>query len=173
MKNRLFTIGAICAAIALAGCQTPGADLAANAYQADQVNSPQAAKVVTILAVMPAKIEVDNTQGQKTAQLVGGILGAALGAAIGNNVGAHSTGNSALGVVAGGVVGASAGSLAPGKILVNGVSITYQDGGRTLNSAEVGKLCQFTPGKAVMISTSPMNTRIQPNATCPKTAAKS
>ncbi len=172
MKNRLLPIGTICTAIALAGCQTPGADLAANVYQAGQVNSPQAAKVITILAVMPAKVEVDNSQSQKTAQLVGGILGAALGAAIGNNVGSHSPGNSALGVVAGGVVGAGAGSLEPGKVLVAGVSITYQDGGRTLNSAQVGKLCQFTPGKAVMISTSPMNTRIQPNATCPKVATK-
>lgn len=173
MNNRFFTIGAICVAVGLAGCQTPGADLAANAYQAGQVNSPQAAAVVTILAVMPAKVAVDNTQGQKTAQLVGGILGAALGAAIGNNVGFHSTGNSALGVVAGGVVGASAGSLAPGKILVSGVSITYENAGQTLNSVEVGKLCQFKPGKAVMVSTSPMNTRIQPNATCPKVASKS
>ena len=173
MNSRLFAVGAIGAALVLAGCQTPGANLASNAYQADQVNTRQAAKIVTILAVMPAKVEVDNTQAKQTAQLVGGILGAALGAVAGNNVGAHSTANSALGMVAGGVVGASAGSLEPGKVLVNGVSITYEDGKRTFNSAQVGKLCQFTPGKAVMVSTSPMDTRIQPNATCPKVASKS
>ena len=168
MNNRLLAVSAMAAAMVLAGCQTPGANLAANSYQANQVNSPQAAKVITIIAVMPARIEVDNSQAQKTAQVVGGILGAALGAVAGNNVGQHSTANSALGMVAGGVVGAGAGSLEPGKVLVNGVSITYENNGKTFNSAQVGQLCQFAPGQAVMVSTGPMDTRIQPNAVCPK-----
>ncbi len=171
MKFHRAFLGTLATAFLVSACATPGADLGANVYQANQVNSRQEARVVKILLVTPAKVEVDNSRNKKTAEVVGGILGALGGAVIGNNVGRN--GSSTIGGIAGGVTGAAAGSLVSGKVLVNGVSITYQEHGRTFNSAQVGKLCQFVPGNAVVISTSSTETRIQPNATCPRVQARS
>jgi outer membrane lipoprotein SlyB len=172
-NHRTVPISLAFAVFALAGCQAPGANLEANVYRADQVNTRQEAKVVNILAVMPAKVEVDNKEAQKTAEVVGGLLGAVGGGIIGNNVAHHSTGGTALGVAGGGIAGAAAGSLVPGKVLVDGVSLTYEDQGKTFNSAQVGKPCEFAPGKAVVIATSQTETRIQPNTACPAISAKS
>ena len=157
------------ATVGIAGCQAPGDQYAANVYTAGQVNSRQAAETVDILAVMPAKVQVDNSQNKRTAQVVGGILGALAGGAAGANVGhAHQT-NTVLGAAGGGVAGAAIGSLVPDTALVDGVSIAYNDKGKVFNSAEVGRLCEFAPGTAIMVSTSPTETRIQPNAVCPVT----
>lgn len=53
-------------------CQVPtGENLGANVYKSNQVNQKQEAKTVNILAVVSAKIEVDNTENQKTTQLLG------------------------------------------------------------------------------------------------------
>lgn len=164
-KTSLNAAAALSLAMTLAGCATPGANLASNVYTADQVNSRQKAEVITILAVTPARVQVDNTQAKKASELVGGLLGAVAGAAVGRNVGDRN--NTTIGAVAGGATGVAAGSLVSDKTLVNGVSITYEDNGQTFNSAQVGMLCQFAPGKAILISTSANVTRIQPNATCP------
>jgi outer membrane lipoprotein SlyB len=76
-----FTLSALALTLTtlLAGCSTSGEQYSANVYKAGQVNSRQAAKTVKILAVMPAKIEVDNTEGKQNAQMIGGILGAVAG----------------------------------------------------------------------------------------------
>lgn len=148
---------------ALAACAQPGANLQANVYNAGQVNKAQKASVVKILAVLPAKVQVSNAQARRNAQVVGAVLGLAAGAALG----AHA-GNAALGGgLAGAAAGAGAGSMIPGKTLVRGVSLTYLFHHQTLNSAQVGKKCQFKPGRAIMVSTAPGSTRIQPNAQCP------
>jgi len=151
----------------LAGCQATGANLASNVYTPDQVNTRQDAKVVKILAVMAAKVQVDNTQQKQEAQVFGALLGAVAGGVVGNNVGGRGYGGSTIGAAVGGVGGAAAGSLVPGNVLVDGVSITYEDNGATFNSVEVGQLCQFAPGDAVVVSSAQNETRIQPNATCP------
>ena len=168
MISTINKIAAAAAIISLAGCAATGENLQANVYKAGQVNQTQEAKTVQILAVMPAKIEVDNAEQKKAAQVGGAILGAFLGAAAGgaskNNPGAATAG----GAVAGAAVGGAAGSLVKDKVLVDGVSLTYVFKGKTLNSAQVGKACEFAPGMAVMISTSPTETRIQPNKECPK-----
>ena len=150
----------------LSACAT-GAELQANVYRADQVNQAQAAEVVEILAILPAKVEVDNTKGKQTAQLIGGVLGAIGGLALANNVGHHSVGGNLFGGAAGGGLGVAAGSMVSDRVLVEGVSLTYLRNGQTLNSAQVGKLCQYHPGRAIVISTGPMETRVQPNAACP------
>jgi outer membrane lipoprotein SlyB len=168
LKKTTIACGAM---LVVAGCQQPGANLEANVYSASQVNQKQDAKVVDILAVLPAKIEVSNEQAKKAAELLGGIGGAIGGAVIGNNIATHAPINTALGGAAGGAVGVLAGSMVPDKTLVEGVSLTYVEGGRTLNSAQVGKSCEFKPGKAIVISTGPNETRIQPNAACPVSTA--
>ncbi len=151
----------------LAGCSTSGEQYQANVYKAGQVNSRQAAKTVKILAVMPAKIEVDNTEGKQNAQMVGGVLGAIAGGVVGNKTTNHSGTGTAVGAVAGAGVGAAGGSLVKDKVLVDGVSITYVEDGQTYSSAQVGKMCEFTPGIALVISSDGAETRLQPNATCP------
>lgn len=141
----------ICAAIVLssfllAGCQSNADYLAADVYDANQLNSTQETTTVTILSVLPAKVAMDNTANKKAAQAFGTLPGA----------------------VAGGVAGAAAGSLVSDKTMVEAVSLSYKSGTKVLSSTQVGKSCLFTPGLAVMISTKENETRIQPNAKCPE-----
>jgi outer membrane lipoprotein SlyB len=158
---------ALLAILLTSACQTPGADDQANVYGENQVNTQQAAKVVNILAVLPARVEVDNSQNQQTAQLVGGILGAVGGGLLGGAASENDPTGAAIGATSGGTIGVVAGSLVPSAVLVEGVSITYEDQGQTMNSAQVGKLCEYAPGRAIVVITGPGVTRIQPNATCP------
>lgn len=167
--KRSYCAAALLASLALSGCQATGDSYAPNVYKAGEVNTRQEAKTVSILAVMPAKVEVDNRKQQQAAQIFGALLGAVAGAAAGHSLGDQSATNTALGATGGAAVGAAAGSLVQDKVLVDGVSITYTDGGKTFNSAQVGKMCEFLPGLAVVVSTSESETRIQPNATCPDT----
>src|SRR6266567_1878949 len=86
--------------LALVGCQAPGENLRADVYQANQVNTAQNAMVANILAVMPARIEADNTQQKQVAQLAGGILGAVAGGVVGSNIaGRNKVAGTALGAV--------------------------------------------------------------------------
>lgn len=159
-------------AVLVAGCAATGEQYQANVYKAGQVNTKQEAKTVQILAVLPAKIEVDNAKQQKAAQVTGALLGAALGAGIGDRA-THGRGTAtAGGAIGGAALGAGAGSLVSDKALVDGVSLAYVEEGKTLSSAQVGKLCEFQPGMAIVISTSPSETRVQPNAVCPTVEAK-
>jgi outer membrane lipoprotein SlyB len=169
LKSTVFALSAM---TVLAGCQQPGANLEANVYHAGQVNQKQDAAVVNILAVLPAKIEVSNAQAKATAEFVGGLAGVLGGAVIGNNIARHSPINVVAGGAVGGAAGALAGSLVPGTTLVEGVSLTYAENGKTLNSAQVGKACEFKPGNAIVISTGLNETRVQPNNTCPVVQAK-
>jgi outer membrane lipoprotein SlyB len=157
---------AVLAAMTLSGCVTTGEGLQANVYKAGQVNQVQEAKVIKIMAVLPAKVEVDNSAARKQAEVGGAILGALLGAAAGNRSSRAGTG--AIGAVGGAAAGAAAGSLVGDKVLVDGVSLTYEYKNRILTSTQVGKACEYKIGASVMISTSPTETRIQPNDACPK-----
>jgi outer membrane lipoprotein SlyB len=158
---------ALLSVLLTSACQTPGAADEANVYGEDQVNTQQAAKVIEILAVLPAKVQVDNSQNQQTAQLVGGLLGAVGGGLLGGGVAYNQVAGATVGAAGGGAAGVVAGSLVPSTVLVEGVSITYEDQGQTFNSAQVGKSCEFSSGKAIVVITGPGVTRIQPNATCP------
>jgi outer membrane lipoprotein SlyB len=157
--------------LGLAACAQPGAESAANVYTQGQVNTRQKADVVNILAVMPAKVQVSNAENQRTAQIAGGLLGAAAGAGLGAGLAHHNVlATGTVGAVGGGAVGAAAGSLVPGQVLVDGVSITYTDHGSTFSSVQVGRTCEYVPGQAIMIATTPTETRIQPNHECPPPA---
>jgi outer membrane lipoprotein SlyB len=162
------TIAAGAALLALSACAQPGAESAANVYSQGQVNTRQKADVVEILAVMPARVQVSNAENQRTAQIVGGLFGSAAGAGLGAGLAHHNAlATGTVGAVGGGAVGVAAGSLVPGQVLVDGVSITYTDHGSTFSSAQVGKMCEYSLGKAIMISTSSTETRIQSNHECP------
>jgi len=171
MSKKILSLSiTVLASTALLTSCADGSQFAGNVYKSDQVNQTQEAKTVKILAVLPAKVEVDNAEGKKNAQIIGGLLGVVGGAVVGNQASSAPTkaNNTVLGGAAGGVAGAAAGSLVKDKVLVDGVSITYTRNKKTLHAVQVGKLCEFTPGTAIVISAGKNETRIQPNATCSK-----
>ena len=107
---------------------------------------------------------VDNSDNRRDSQAVGAILGAIAGAAIGNH-GNHSTSSRVLGGLAGGAVGGIAGSaLSDRQEYVNGVQLVYRlPDGRMMQSTQVGEMCEFRTGTAIMASGRSGETRIQPN----------
>ncbi|TAM85643.1 MAG: glycine zipper 2TM domain-containing protein [Candidimonas sp.] len=168
----LLLIGFIGASVSIAGCQAPGQRYASNVYGAGQVNTRQEATTIEILAVLPAKVQVSNAQNQRAATIAGALIGAIGGGLLGANANSrYHRSNAVLGAAGGGVAGAAVGSLVPSTVLVDGVSIAYKQDGKVYNSAQVGEQCQFHPGTALMVSTGPNETRIQPNAVCPPPAS--
>lgn len=162
VHTKILTSSLILTALTLTGCAS-GDQYKANVYRQGQVNQAQAAKMVQIMAINPAKIEVDNSQGKQAAQIGGAIIGALLGGAAGNR-----SNNTGVGALAGGVAGAAAGTMVSDKTLVDGVQLTYVENNRMLSSAQVGKMCEFKLGTALVISTGySTETRIQPNNDVP------
>ena len=172
MTRSMFRALGVLAPIALlSACAQPGAENAPNVYSASQVNTRQEAHVISILAVLPAKVQVSNAQNQRTAEIAGTMLGALAGAGLGGGLSHHNAlGMGMLGAVGGGALGSGAGAMVPGQVLVDGVSLTYEEHGHTYNSAQVGRQCEYVPGRAIMVMTGPGETRVQPNATCPAPA---
>ena len=165
IKKSVLSLSVLTAFV-LAGCQSNADQYASDVYTTSQVNTQQETKTVKIISTMPAKVAVDNTSNKQTAQLVGAVLGAVAGGVVGHNVGSGSGLGTTAGAVGGGVVGAAASGMVDDTTLVDGVSITYQDGDKVYTSTQVGRSCQFTPGLAVVISTKTNETRIQPNGVC-------
>ena len=130
------------ALFALAGCQTNGDMYRSDVYGSNQVNQAQQVQTVEIIAIQPARVAVNNQSDRNVSQMVGTALGGILGAALG----------------AGGSSAAS-----PQNSLVDGVQLTFKMNGRIFNSAQVGQMCEFKYGPAIMTSTGPTSTRIQPN----------
>ncbi len=170
MKAKLALCAALTAAL-LAGCATDGSMYRSDVYTAGQVNQMQEVRTVEIIAVQSARVAVGNTEDRTDARNIGMILGAIAGAAIGNHNN-HSTSARVMGGLAGGALGGIAGQSVGGnrQELVNGVQITFRDGNKLYNSAQVGQVCEFKTGTAIMVSQSPTETRIQPNNPygCPK-----
>lgn len=151
-------------ALILAGCANDGSVYRSDVYSSSMVNQAQEVKTVEIIAVMPARIAVSNSSERSDGLNTGAILGALAGAATGLLVSDHSDAVIA-GTVAGGALGGLAGRSAAGKSqnLVDGVQITFKQNGKIYTSAQVGQLCEFRTGTAIMVSPSPNATRIQPN----------
>lgn len=156
---------AVVLALFMTGCAT-GQQHRADSYTADQVNTAQDVKPVKILAISPAKVQVDNAEAKQKAQLGGAIVGAVLGGVAGNASRKGSSGRITTGATAGAAVGAVAGSMVDDKVLVDGVSIIFKEdakGKKPKTSTQVGKLCEFKVGDAFMFMTKANETRIQPN----------
>ena len=60
MNKKIAACGALSAALLLAGCANDGTAYRSDVYWAGQVNQAQEVKTVQIIAVMPARITVDN-----------------------------------------------------------------------------------------------------------------
>jgi outer membrane lipoprotein SlyB len=168
-------LAAVCgsAALLLAGCngqgglyQNDGNMYRADVYNANSVNRVQEVNTVTIVAVNPAQVAVDNSDNRRTATTVGAVLGGIAGVAIGNHD-HHSTSSRVLGGVGGAALGGLAGSAIAGNsstAYANGVQIVYRaPDGKTYQSAQVGRICEYKLGEATVVSSESGETRIQPN----------
>ena len=139
----------------------------ADTYYAGQVNQVQESQIPSqIIAVNAARVAVPNDDNRDTARMTGAILGAIAGAAIGNHNN-HSTSSRVMGGLAGGAVGGLAGDAVGGSSstsYTDGVQIVFRTAsGKVLQSAQVGRPCEFKTGTAVMVSPTPNEARIQPN----------
>ena len=152
--------------ILMTGCAATGENLKGNVYKAGQVNTAQAARGIKIVKIMPAQVEVDNSKQKQQAQVGGGILGALAGGLAGGFGGIGSLGTAGT-TVGGGAIGVAAGSMVSDKVLVEGVTIAYSENGKMFTSTQVGRMCEYKLGEAVVVTTTQNETRIQPNATCP------
>lgn len=157
-----ITLTAALTSLLLAGCASDGTLYRADTYSATSVNQAQQVRTVDILAVGAARIAVNNNTNRSDSSNIGMLLGAIAGAAIGSH---NDTSAAILGGIAGGALGSVAGTAAGGDrtSYVDGVQITFRYKDKIYNSAQVGQTCEFKPGMAVMISTTPTETRIQPN----------
>lgn len=161
--QKIITVFAI---IVMSGCAATGENLKGNVYKAGQVNTVQEARGIKILKLMPAQVEVDNSQQKQQAQVVGGVLGALAGG-LGGGLGRIGTGGTVATTAGGAALGVAAGSLVSDKVLVEGVTIAYSENGKMFTSTQVGRLCEYKLGDAVVVSTGQNETRVQPNTTCP------
>ena len=159
MQKKVSVIAlSLAAALALAGCANDGTRYRADTYYAGQVNQVQEVNTVQIIAVNAARVAVPNDDNRDTARMTGAILGAIAGAAIGNHNN-HSTSARAVGGLAGDAVGRSSSTS-----YTDGVQIVFRTAsGKVLQSAQVGRPCEFKTGTAVMVSPTPNEARIQPN----------
>lgn len=163
MFNARPILIAVSVGLVLSGCQATGEQYRSDVYSAGQVNTAQQVQTVEIIAIQPAKVAINNDSDQLSSQVVGGVLGGILGAVLGHQVSDRRSGTN-IGAIAGAALGAVAGGEVSGSnSYVNGVQLTFRLNGRIFNSAQVGQMCEFKNGPAIMISTTPTNTRIQPN----------
>lgn len=147
----------ILAGLLLTACGNPASQYGANVYDSAAINNRQEVKFINILALEPAKVKVDNSKNQDTAAIAGAALGALLGST-------ESSGYALGGGLAGGVI---AGHLTDREVLVDGVNIIYMEDEQLLNSVQVGHLCAFSAGSALVVISRQNETRIQPNAATP------
>lgn len=164
VSNILKVSAAVVSAMILAGCQSSGTPYQADTYSVNQLNRAQNVRQIEIIAINPARVRVPNAN-EDDARLAGTLLGAAAGVVIGNQD--HQRGSSRLiGGLAGGAVGNMlAKSIAGGGMdTVEGVQLMYVGpDGRTMQSTQVGRYCEFRTGPALLVSPAPGQTRIQPN----------
>ena len=159
MDKKIVMSAVAASLVLLSGCQSTGDTYRADTYYAGSVNQAQEVKTVQIVAILPARVAVPNRDDRSQAQAVGAVLGA-------------GRSDRMIGGVAGGLAGMTlAGAGSGNENLVDGVQITFRYDDKLFNSAQVGRVCEFKPGTAIMVSPSPNETRIQPNnpGGCPKT----
>lgn len=170
MKNTILKYATLTTALVfITGCTATGQQHRADVFKAGQTNRAQEAQVIKIMSVSPGQIEVDNSKAQKNAQVAGALIGALVGASASQNTRRVSTGS---GAAAGLAAGTAAGSMVSDKVLVDGVMIGYMMGSKIYTSTQVGRVCEFKAGsEALLISTGPGETRVQPNTACPKKAS--
>ena len=158
-QKKLLVIGLFSLTVALSGCATDGNYYRSDVYSSSQVNQAQRVNTVEII------VAVNNSENSDRARATGAILGAIAGAAIGNHNN-HSTSSRVLGGLAGGAIGGLAGDAVGGSgtTYVDGVQLVYRSSdGQVYQSTQVGRICEYKLGSAIMASSRSGETRIQPN----------
>ena len=156
-QKKLLVIGLFSLTVALSGCATDGNYYRSDVYSSSQVNQAQRVNTVEIIAINPAQVAVNNSENSDRAR--------ATGAAIGNHNN-HSTSSRVLGGLAGGAIGGLAGDAVGGSgtTYVDGVQLVYRSSdGQVYQSTQVGRICEYKLGSAIMASSRSGETRIQPN----------
>lgn len=166
-KKTLLCTGVLALTLTMAGCaMEDGTRYRSDVYSAGSVNRVQAVETVEIVYISPAQVEVPVSGDRDRAQMTGMILGAIAGAAIGNH-GHHSTSSRVMGGLAGGALGNLAGQAIGDRSsneFVDGVQLTYRGkDGRLYQSAQVGNLCEYRLGTAMLVAPRQGDARIQPN----------
>lgn len=164
-QKKLLVIGLFSLTVALSGCATDGNYYRSDVYSSSQMNQAQRVNTVEIIAINPAQVAVNNSENSDRARATGAILGAIAGAAIGNHNN-HSTSSRVLGGLAGGAIGGLAGDAVGGSgtTYVDGVQLVYRSSdGQVYQSTQVGRICEYKLGSAIMASSRSGETRIQPN----------
>ncbi len=165
MTKKIPLVLAISSVLMLAGCSSDGLFYRSDTYSAMAVNQAQEVRTVEILSVGIAKVAVPNEENRSNSQTIGTLLGAIAGAAIGNH-GNHDTASRVMGGLAGAAVGHIVADGTTGyssTSYVDGVQITFRYNNKLFSSAQVGQVCEYKLGPAIMISMTPTETRIQPN----------
>lgn len=166
MQKKLLATAVLTVTLALAGCTTDGNRYRSDVYRADQVNQAQEVRTVEIIALNPAQVEVSNRDQSNRAKMAGAVLGAIAGSLIASQHTDHDSSRIASGVggaAIGGMIGDSVAGNSSSKF-VNGVQLVYRTPqGKIYQSAQVGRLCEFRTGTALMVSSEYGETRIQPN----------
>ena len=172
LKKKMFKKTLLCAStlaftLAMTGCVVEdGNRYRSDVYSANAVNRVQAVETVEIVYISPAQVAVPTSGDKDRAQMAGMILGAIAGAAIGNH-GHHSTSSRVMGGLAGGALGNLAGQAVGDRTsndFVDGVQLTFRGkDGRLYQSAQVGNVCEFRLGTAMLVSPNQGDARIQPN----------
>ena len=74
MSKKYTLCALVVSAILLSGCQSSGADYAADVYDTAQLNSKQETKTVNIISVLPAKVKVDNKANKEVCEVISDIV---------------------------------------------------------------------------------------------------
>ena len=132
-QKKLLVIGLFSLTVALSGCATDGNYYRSDVYSSSQVNQAQRVNTVEIIAINPAQVAVNNSENSDRAR-------------------------AAIGGLAGDAVGGS------GTTYVDGVQLVYRSSdGQVYQSTQVGRICEYKLGSAIMASSRSGETRIQPN----------
>lgn len=148
----------------LAACANQGTNYRADVYSTSQVNQAQEVETIEIIAIQPARVTVNNRNERSDAQTTGMVVGAIAGALIGNHNN-HDTSSRVLGGLAGASLGGLAGSAVQSRDeIVDGVQLIYRlPNGKVMQSTQVGRMCEYRTGTAIMVQGRANETRVQPN----------
>ena len=167
--KKVFPVLAISGMLGLAACSTPGEEYRPDVFDQSQVNQAQDQRVVNIVAVSAARTRVQNEHNHQVSELSGAAIGAGLGAGLGTAFGGGLAGGLA-GVAGGAIGGMVGGQVVQNKAIVSSVIVTYDDPRLvgTHSSTQIGRVCEYKLGNALLLLTAQGETRVQPNSECPK-----
>lgn len=148
IRSRVFTMLALAASLAVAGCAAPSKS--GHTYTASEARRPMQVQLGVIEAIREVRLERDQPTGVGTGAgaIVGGVAGSNIGGGRGQVIG------TVLGAVAGGVVGSHAEQSLSNR---SALELTVRtDAGRTFAVVQEAGGEAFSPGERVRVLTDPV-----------------